>query len=98
MPSGPAALRVSPYLKENTSKINCSMLFKEIIAVYSENHTKPINTLCRQNAELYIVAGCIYSYHWSLKGFVVSLSARHGASSGYGWRRSPGMECSCSVL
>jgi hypothetical protein len=28
------------------------MLFKEIIAVYHENHTKPINTLCGQNAEL----------------------------------------------
>jgi hypothetical protein len=24
----------------------------EIIAVYSENHTKPINTLCWQNEEL----------------------------------------------
>jgi hypothetical protein len=24
-------------------------LFKEIIAVYSENHTKHTNTLCRQN-------------------------------------------------
>jgi hypothetical protein len=28
------------------------MLFKEVIAVYSENHIKPVNTLCRQNAEL----------------------------------------------
>jgi hypothetical protein len=28
------------------------MLFKEIIAVYSENHAKHINTLCGQNAEL----------------------------------------------
>jgi hypothetical protein len=26
------------------------MLFKEIIAVYSENHTKQINTLCGKNA------------------------------------------------
>jgi hypothetical protein len=26
------------------TKINRLMLFKEIIAVYSENHTKPINT------------------------------------------------------
>jgi hypothetical protein len=30
------------------------MLFKEIIAVYSENHTKAMNTLCGQNAELLI--------------------------------------------
>jgi hypothetical protein len=27
------------------TKINWLMLFKEIIAVYSENNTKPINTL-----------------------------------------------------
>jgi len=41
------------------------MLFKEIIAVYSENHTKPINI----NAALLIVkAGGIYSYHLYLKG------------------------------
>jgi hypothetical protein len=25
---------------------------KESIAVYSDNHTKPINTLCGQNAEI----------------------------------------------
>jgi hypothetical protein len=31
------------------------MLFREIIAVYCENHTEHINTLCGQNAEtLYI--------------------------------------------
>jgi endonuclease V-like protein UPF0215 family len=28
------------------TKINWLMLFKEMIAVYSENHTKPINTKC----------------------------------------------------
>jgi hypothetical protein len=28
------------------TKINWLMLFKEIIAVYSENHAKPINTKC----------------------------------------------------
>jgi hypothetical protein len=27
------------------------MIFREIIAIYCENHTKPINTLCRQIAE-----------------------------------------------
>jgi hypothetical protein len=31
------------------------MLFREIIAVYYENHRKPINTLCGQNVELFIV-------------------------------------------
>jgi len=29
------------------TKINWLMLFKEIIAVYTENHTKPINTKYR---------------------------------------------------
>ena len=30
------------------------MLFREIIAVCSQIHTKHINTLCGQNVELYI--------------------------------------------
>jgi hypothetical protein len=33
------------------TKINWLTLFKEIIAVYSENHMKSTNTLCWQNAE-----------------------------------------------
>jgi hypothetical protein len=36
----------------SNTEINWLMLFREIIAVYSENHTKPINTFCEQNAEL----------------------------------------------
>jgi hypothetical protein len=44
------------------------MLFKEIIAVYSENHTKHINTLHGQDAVLQIAkVGGTYSYHWVLK-------------------------------
>jgi hypothetical protein len=44
--------------------INWLMLFKEIIAVYCDNHTKPINTLCGQNEELQIVTtGGTYRYH-----------------------------------
>jgi hypothetical protein len=40
------------------------MLFKKIIAVYAENHTKPINTLYGQNAELLNdKTGGTYSYH-----------------------------------
>jgi hypothetical protein len=36
----------------------------EIIVVCTENHMKPINTLCGQNAELLIVkADGTYSYH-----------------------------------
>jgi hypothetical protein len=34
------------------TKINWLILFKEIIAVYYENHTKHINTLCGQNIGL----------------------------------------------
>jgi hypothetical protein len=37
-----------------TTKINWLMLFGEIITVYFENHTKPINKFCGQNAELII--------------------------------------------
>jgi hypothetical protein len=44
------------------------MPFKEIIAFYSQNDTKLINTICEQNAELMNVkAGGAYSYHWALK-------------------------------
>jgi hypothetical protein len=38
----------TPHL--TVTKINWLTLFKEIIAVYSKNHTKPTNTMCRQNA------------------------------------------------
>jgi hypothetical protein len=45
------------------------MLFKKIIAVYTENHTKPVSTLCGQNADLLIVkAGDISRNDWVLKG------------------------------
>jgi hypothetical protein len=44
-------------------------LFKEIIAVYAENHTKPINTLRGIDEELLIIkASGTYSYHCALKG------------------------------
>jgi hypothetical protein len=45
------------------------MLYREIIAVCSEIHTKHINTLCGQNVELLNVKpGGTYSSHWALKG------------------------------
>jgi hypothetical protein len=45
------------------------MLYREIIAVCSEIHTKHINTLCGQNVELLNVKlGGTYSNHWALKG------------------------------
>jgi hypothetical protein len=52
----------------STAKIILLMLFREIIAIYSENHMKPINTLCGQNVELVNVwAGGTYSYHCAWK-------------------------------
>jgi len=45
------------------------MLYREIIAVCSQIHTKHINTLCGQNVEFFSVKrGGIYSYLWALKG------------------------------
>jgi hypothetical protein len=53
----------------NITKINYSILLKKIIGVYSQNHTKPINTFCEQNAELFeVIAAGTYSYHEVLKG------------------------------
>jgi iron-sulfur cluster repair protein YtfE (RIC family) len=52
---------VNPLKNEATSrktqrfsitKISWLMLFREIIAVYSEKHTEPINKLCEQNVKL----------------------------------------------
>ena len=45
------------------------MLYREIIAVCSEIHTKHINTLCGQKAEfLNVKPGGKYSDHWAVKG------------------------------
>jgi len=45
------------------------MLYREIIAVCSQIHTKYINTLCGQNLELLsFKPGGTYSDHWALKG------------------------------
>ena len=45
------------------------MLYSEIIAVYSQIHTKYINTLCGQDVEFVnFKLGGTYSYHWSLEG------------------------------
>jgi hypothetical protein len=41
------------------------MLLKEVIAVYSENHTEPINTNIRVNCSL---KQLVHSYHLALKG------------------------------
>ena len=45
------------------------MLYREIIAVYSEIHTKHIKTLCGQNVEFVNVKPFgTYSDHWSSQG------------------------------
>jgi len=45
------------------------MLYREIIAIYSQIHTKHKNTLCGQKVELLNVkSGGTYSDHWGLKG------------------------------
>ena len=45
------------------------MLYREIIAVCSEIHTKHIYTLCGQNAELLNVKpGGTYSNNWATEG------------------------------
>jgi len=46
------------------------MLYREIIAVCSQIHTKHINTLCGQNVEIFNgKPGGIYTNHWVLKGW-----------------------------
>jgi len=50
------------------------MLYREIIAVCSEIHTKHINTLCGQNVEFVNVKpGGRYSDHWALDGPLAGL-------------------------
>jgi hypothetical protein len=45
------------------------MLFRGKIAVYCENHTEHIHTLCGQNAESFSGAeNGAYNYHFVLKG------------------------------
>jgi len=45
------------------------MLYREIIAVCSQIHTKRINTLGEQKEEfLHVKPGGTYSNHWALKG------------------------------
>jgi len=44
------------------------MLYREIIAVCSEIHTKHIDILCGQNVEiLRVEPGGTYSDHWAIK-------------------------------
>jgi hypothetical protein len=61
----PASTQETHYV--SATKPNRLMLFREIIAVYCENHTEHINTLCGQNIEiLNVKEGGINSYHLAL--------------------------------
>ena len=43
------------------------MLYRKIIAVCCQIHTKHINTMCGQNVELFNISpGGTYSDHWDL--------------------------------
>jgi hypothetical protein len=58
-------------------------LIKKIIIGYCENHTKPINTLYGQNAELLNVkAGGTYGYHWALTGYGRRMKWKHDHEEG----------------
>jgi hypothetical protein len=50
------------------TKINWLTLFKDVIALFSDNHAKFINTLYGQNVELLnIKTGGAYNYHSAFK-------------------------------
>jgi len=62
----------SPYRAVNTLRLDYKnqsvMLYREIIAVCSQIHTKHIHTLRGQNVEqLNVKTGGTYSNHWALK-------------------------------
>jgi hypothetical protein len=57
------------------------MLYREIIAVCSEIHTKHINTLCGQNVKFVNVKpGGTYSNHWALKKTQLVPRSKHTPS------------------
>lgn len=50
------------YLKENTTLQHYEdVLSRKVIAVYSGNHTKSINTQCEQNTELLVVTQVVHT-------------------------------------
>jgi len=82
------------------------MLYREIIAVCSEIHTKHINTLCEQNVELLNDNLVVHKVYWALEGFTeiqiepvcvarISLPQREDAREGLS---SPGEPISLSEV
>jgi hypothetical protein len=47
------------------------MLFKEIIAVYCENHTEHINALCCQNTDGFMLKQVVHIVTWRLKSGIL---------------------------
>jgi hypothetical protein len=61
------------------------MLYREIIAVCSEIHTKHINTLCGQNVEFVDVKpGGTYSNRWAIKERLLRLPTSDKVRRRYG--------------
>jgi hypothetical protein len=55
-------------LSVSVIQTNQLMLYREIIAVCSQIHTKHISTVCGQKVEFVVFkAGGTYSDHWALK-------------------------------
>jgi hypothetical protein len=60
--SSESTVQFVPHRKHYVSatKPNRLMLFREIIAVYCENHTEHINTLCGQNAVILMLKQVVH--------------------------------------
>jgi hypothetical protein len=68
------------------------MLYREIIAVCSQIHTKHMITLCEQNVELLNVKPCgAYSNHWALKVLISLIKTSNLMMYG-------GIICVCSQI
>jgi len=65
----------------SVTKTSQLMLYREIIAVCSEIHTKHINTLCGQNVELLNVKLAVHKLSIGLYRMKCVLVIRHSASS-----------------
>jgi hypothetical protein len=53
------------------------MLFRETVAVYCENHTEHMNTICGGKLEFNVKACGLYSNQWSLNGKRSDSALRH---------------------
>lgn len=64
----PEGVHPQQRIKRADSKNNKPVLYREIIDVFCEIHTNPINILCGLNVEIFNVKpDDTYSNHWALK-------------------------------